>query len=62
MKEIVFEKDIHLICKRAINFPEGVSETFKNLENSLDNISKRDCFGVYEENLAKSIIVLLLAL
>ena len=46
MEIIVVEKDIHLICKQASSFPEGIGAAFKELEQLIGNTDSRTFYGL----------------
>jgi hypothetical protein len=40
------KEDIHLICVRAISFPDGITEAFQKLEQANTSISNRTFYGI----------------
>jgi hypothetical protein len=46
METDTLKEDVHLICVRAIYFPDGITEAFQKLEQVNTSISNRTFYGI----------------
>jgi hypothetical protein len=46
MEKFILEKDVHLICIRAVSFPAGIAEAQEKLEHLFNPVNGHNYYGV----------------
>jgi len=56
MEITIVDKDIRLICKQALSFPEGIGGAFKELEQLVGDVNERIFYGLSRPEGGKGIV------